>query len=125
MATREELREALDDYVGQARSNERVQRSLKSWNCVIYIEATDINAAYTMTIENGAATVADGAAPSPDLIVKGSSEDLTNIFWCDENPASNYMQGAVTIQGAQENTMKLDAMALLIYLEVKKKQGSA
>ncbi len=123
MATQEELREALDDYVRHARGNERVQRSLKGWNCVIYIEATDINAAYTMTINHGTATVADGVAATPDLIIKGSSEDLTNIFWCDENPASNYMQGAIKIQGAQENTMKLDAMALLIYLEIKKTQG--
>ena len=50
MATREELREALDDYVANAGNNERVQRSLKSWNCVIYIEASDVDASFTMTI---------------------------------------------------------------------------
>lgn len=120
MATGEELREALDDYVAQARKSQRVQNSLKNWNCVIYIEATDLGTGYTMKVEGGLATVADGSPEPPDLIVRGKSEDLANIFWCDENPASNYMQGAIKIQGPQENTMKLDAMSLLIYLEVSK-----
>lgn len=120
MATREELREALDDYVANAAKNERVQRSLKNWNCAIYFEATDIDASFTMHIKGGRATVVEGAQEQPDLIVRGGSEDLANIFWCDENPASNYMQGAIKVQGAQEDVMRLDAMALLIYLEAQK-----
>lgn len=120
MATREELREAMDDYVAQAQKSERVVRSLRNWNCTIYVEATNIQAAFTMVIKDNATTVYDGQQDQPDLIVRGSSEDLANIFWCDSNPASNYMQGAVKIQGSQDNVMRLDAMALLIYMEVNK-----
>lgn len=120
MATREELREALDDYVAQAQKSERVVRALRNWNCTIYIEATDIQAPFTMVIKDNTTTVYDGQQDQPDLVVRGSSEDLANIFWCDSNPASNYMQGAVKIQGSQENVMRLDAMASLIYLEVNK-----
>lgn len=120
MATREELREALDDYVAQAQKSERVVRSLRNWNCIIYVEATDIQAAFTMVIKDSKTVVYDGQYEQPDLIVRASSEDLANIFWCDANPASNYMQGAVKIQGSQDNVMRLDAMALLIYMEVNK-----
>lgn len=116
MATREEMREALDDYVAQASKSERVQKALRSWNCVIYFEATDIDTAFTMSIKGGQVAVYDGQQEQPDLIVRGSSEDLTNIFWGDENPASNYMQGAIKVQGSQENVMRLDAMAMMIYL---------
>jgi len=123
MATQAELREALDDYVAQSSKSQRILQSLKGWNCVIYIEATDIGASYTMTVQGGPATVADGSTAPPDLIVRGSSEDLANIFWCDENPASNYMQGAIKIQGSSENTMRLDAMSLMIYLEVSQAKG--
>ncbi len=122
MATRDEVRAALDDYVSQAQKSQRVQQSLQGWHCVIYIEATDLGVGFTMTVQGGSATVSDGTPAPPDLIVRGSSEDLANIFWCDENPASNYMQGAITIQGSPENTMKLDAMSLMIYLEVAKGQ---
>ena len=123
MATKEALREAVDDYIQQAQQSEAVKRSLKSWKCLVYFEATDIGYGFMMDIKDGSTTVTDGLQGAPDLIVRGSSEDLTNIFWCDENPASTYMQGAVKMQGSQEDTMKLDAMALMIYLEVKKKAG--
>ena len=114
MATREELREALDDYITQARASERVIRSLRNWNCVIYIEATDINAGFTMGIKDAQTSVQDGVQGTPDLIVQGSSEDLVDIFWCDANPASNYMQGAIKTKGSQDNVMRLDAMSLLV-----------
>jgi putative sterol carrier protein len=120
MATSAELREALDDYVTQAEKSERVTRSLRNWNCNVYVEATDISAAFTMVIKDSKTAIHDGQYEQPDLIVRGSSEDLANIFWCDANPASNYMQGAVKIQGSQDNVMRLDAMALLIYMEVHK-----
>lgn len=120
MATHEELREALDDYVAQARKSERVTRSLRSWNCTIYIEAVDLGAGFTMRIQDANVTLSDGANGAADLIVKGSSEDLADIFWCDANPASNYMQGAIAVQGPQAHVMRLDAMSLLIYLEITK-----
>lgn len=120
MATQEELREALDDYIMQAQKSPRVVRALRNWNCIIYFEATDIPAVFTMSIKDSVTTIYDGQYEQPDLIVRGSSEDLANIFWCDANPASNYMQGAVKIQGSQDNVMRLDAMAMLIYMEVNK-----
>ena len=117
MATAEELREALDDYLVRAQASERVRRTLKSWDCVMHLEATDIGATYTMTVKDGAvASVDDGLRGAADLVIQGSSEDLTNIFWGDENPASNYMQGAIKVLGSQEDVMKLDAMAMFIYL---------
>src|SRR5581483_7588792 len=122
MATHQELREALDDYITQARASQRVIRSLRNWNCVIYIEATDINAGFTMTIKDAQTAIHDGVQGTPDLIVQGSSEDLVDIFWCDANPASNYMQGAIKTKGSQDNVMRLDAMSLLIYLEVTRQK---
>ncbi len=117
MATRQELREALDDYISRANASERVQKTLKNWNCVMHVQATDNDAAFTVTIASGAPVmVAEGASGAADLIVRGASEDLANIFWGDENPASNYMQGAIQTQGSQDDVMRLDAMAMFIYL---------
>ncbi len=119
MATREELREALDDYVARGQANERVRRTLKNWNCVMHLQAEDVpDAQFTMTIKNGElSSVEDGLiGDAADLIIRGSSEDLANIFWGDENPASNYMQGAIKVQGSQDDVMRLDAMAMFIFL---------
>ena len=118
MATREELREALDDYCKRAQASERVRKTLKNWNCVMHIQATDVpEAQFTTTITNGELiAVQDGLIGQADLIVEGSSEDLATIFWGDANPASNYMQGAIKTKGSQDDVMRLDAMAMFIYL---------
>lgn len=118
MATSDELRGALDDYARRAQASERVRKTLKGWNSLIRLEATDIGAVYTLRITDGALTaVIEGGEGAVDLIIQGGSEDLTNIFWGDENPASNYMQGAITTRGSQEDVMRLDAMAMFLYLE--------
>lgn len=122
MATNEELREALDDYSKRAQASDRVRKTLKGWNCQMRLEATDIGAVYTLTIADGQLTaIMEGGEGAVDLIIQGSSEDLTNIFWGDENPASNYMQGAITTRGSQDDVMKLDAMAMFLYLEAEGK----
>jgi putative sterol carrier protein len=120
MATREELREALADYVVRGQANERVRRTLKNWNCVMHLQAADVpGASFTMIITEGElGAIQDGLVGDvADLIIRGSSEDLANIFWGDENPASNYMQGAIKVQGSQDDVMRLDAMAMFIFLD--------
>jgi putative sterol carrier protein len=120
MASYTELQEAINDYIEQAHKSARVLKSLRNWQCTIYIEASDLKQGFTMRIKDASVSVQEGTSEAPDLIVRGTSEDLVDIFWCDANPASTYMQGAVKIQGASENVMRLDAMSLLIYLELNK-----
>jgi putative sterol carrier protein len=118
MATSQELREALDDYVTRAKASERVRKTLKGWNCTMHIQATDTpDVAFTVTIQNGEiVSIQDGALGAADLIVSGGGEDLAKIFWGEENPASNYMQGAVQSRGSQDDVMRLDAMAMFVFL---------
>lgn len=118
MATREGLREALDDYVARGQASERVRRTLKGWSCVMHIQASDVpDAAFTIVIRGGELQeVDDGLQGAADLIVQGKGEDLEKIFWGEENPASNYMQGAIATKGSQDDVMRLDAMAMFIFL---------
>jgi putative sterol carrier protein len=116
-AIREQVREALDDYVEQANANDRIRRTLRNWNCSIHFEALDSDAAFTLKIDHGEITSAeDGLHGDPDLIIQASSEDLTEIFWGEANPAERYNNGAVTVRGSQEHLMRLDAVAMFIYL---------
>jgi Alkyl sulfatase C-terminal len=116
--TREQIREALDDYVEQANSNEKIRRTLRNWHCSIHFEALDSDAAFTLRIEHGEITSAeDGLQGEPDLIVQGTGGDLAEIFWGEANPAERYNKGAITVRGSQEHTMRLDAVAMFIYLD--------
>jgi len=118
MATAQELREALDGYISQANANPRVQKTMRGWSCVIQFRAADLGVTYTVTITDGrAASVQEGVHGQADLIVEGQSEDFADVFWGDSNPASQYMNAAIKVQGPSDHVMRLDAMAMLVYLK--------
>ncbi|QSO50499.1 SCP2 sterol-binding domain-containing protein [Alicyclobacillus curvatus] len=119
MATTSELWEALTDYTSRAKDSARVQRTLKNWDCIMHIAATDIESNFTCVIRGGEfVSLDEGLNGVPDLVIRGDSEDLANVFWGDENPASNYMQGAIEVRGSQEDIIRLDAMAMFLYLDL-------
>ncbi|WP_327188129.1 SCP2 sterol-binding domain-containing protein [Streptomyces sp. NBC_00377] len=113
-----ELHEALVDYAKKANQSPRVAKTLAAWSCRIHIEATDQpDALFTFVIDKGHTSPAvRGAEGVPDLVVRGNSMDLAEIFWGDANPVSNYMQGAIRTQGRADDVMRLDAMAMFIFL---------
>lgn len=75
------------------------------------------DAAFTFVVEKGLSLpLKVGLQDTPDLIVRGHSFDLAEIFWGDANPVSNYMQGAIKTQGRADDVMRLDAMAMFIFL---------
>jgi putative sterol carrier protein len=114
----DELAGALAEYVDKANASPRAARTLAGWSCRIHIRASDVpGAAFTLVVDGGKALpIAAGNQGAPDLIVTGHSMDLAEIFWGDANPASSYMQGAITSQGRADDIMRLDAMALFVFL---------
>jgi putative sterol carrier protein len=113
-----ELEQALTEYVSKANASPRARKTLASWTCRIHIQATDAEESrFTYVVEHGASQpVTAGLAGVPDLVVRGHSWDLAEIFWGDANPVGNYMQGAIKTQGRADHVMKLDAMAMFIFL---------
>ena len=113
-----ELEQALKDYVEKANASPRARKTLATWSCRLHIAAVDVeDAAFTYVVEKGASQpIIVGLEGVPDLVVRGHSFDLAEIFWGDANPVSNYMQGAIKTQGRADDVMRLDAMAMFIFL---------
>jgi hypothetical protein len=113
-----ELEQALKDYVEKANASPRARKTLATWSCRLHIAAVDVeDAAFTYIVEQGASQpIILGLEGVPDLVVRGHSFDLAEIFWGDANPVSNYMQGAIKTQGRADDVMRLDAMAMFIFL---------
>jgi hypothetical protein len=113
-----ELEQALREYIDKANASARARRTLAAWTCRIHIEAVDADdARFTYVVDHGASSpLVLGHEGVPDLVVRGHSMDLAEIFWGDANPVSNYMQGAIKTQGRAEDVMRLDAMAMFIFL---------
>src|SRR5262245_25103317 len=114
----DELREALVEYVSRANASPRVARALAGWSCRVHIQAEDVEAAqFTLVVRSGRTDeVQSGLSGVPDLVVRGLGLDLAEIFWGVANPVSNYMQGAIKTQGRADDVMKLDAMAMFVFL---------
>jgi hypothetical protein len=121
-ATREsvgadELFDALTEYATKAGASPRVSKTLGGWDCRIHVLATDHDAVFTLVVAGGRPeTPIAGLSGAADLVVRGHSFDLAEIFWGDANPVSNYMQGAIRTQGRAEDVMRLDAMAMFVFL---------
>ena len=113
-----ELAQALREYVDKANASPRARKALASWTCRIHIQATDVaDAQFTYVVEQGASQpLIAGLDGVPDLVVRWHSMDLAEIFWGDANPVSNYMQGAIATLGRADQVMRLDAMAMFIFL---------
>jgi hypothetical protein len=114
----EELAHALEEYIDKANASPCARRTLATWNCRIHIQAVDVaEARFTYVVEQGASRpVTGGLEGVPDLVVRGHSMDLAEIFWGDANPVSNYMQGAIKTRGRADHVMRLDAMAMFVFL---------
>ena len=113
-----ELEQALKEYVDKANASPRARKTLATWSCRLHIAAVDVeDATFTYVVEQGASQpIIVGLEGVPDLVVRGHSFDLAEIFWGDANPVSNYMQGAIKTQGRADDVMRLDAMAMFIFL---------
>jgi hypothetical protein len=113
-----ELEHALREYVDRANASPRARKTLANWTCRIHIQAVDVDdGEFTYIVEKGQSQpLVLGLENVPDLIVRGQSFDLAEIFWGDANPVSNYMQGAIKTQGRADDVMRLDAMAMFIFL---------
>lgn len=116
--TTDELAQALEEYINKANASPRARRTLATWSCRIHIQAVDVaEARFTYVVEQGVSRpVAGGFEGVPDLVVQGHSMDLAEIFWGDANPVSNYMQGAIKTRGRADHIMRLDAMAMFVFL---------
>jgi hypothetical protein len=114
----DELFEALVEYAEKGNASPRARVTLAGWSCRVHIAATDVpDALFTLSVANGSSAPPHiGLEGVPDLIVRGHSMDLAEIFWGDANPVSNYMQGAIKTQGRADDVMRLDALAMFIFL---------
>jgi putative sterol carrier protein len=118
MATAAEVRAALDDYVGRCNQNERLRKMLRSWTRVIHMSASDSGDGWTMRVDNGeVVAIDDGLVETPDLVITATSTDFEEMFWGELNPAGEYVNGRFAVQGSQDDVMRLDAMAMVVWLQ--------
>jgi len=118
MAGQQEILDALRDYATRCNGNGKLRRMLQTWSRLVHFRALDTGAVFTVRIDKGEIVGTDpGAGGQPDLVVSATSEDLCDMFWGDLNPAQKYLNGAIVVQGAAADVMRIDAMASLMWAD--------
>ena len=118
MATSNEVLEGLADYQQRCNANPALRKMLRRWSQVCQFRATDTGDVFTVRIEAGEIVEAVAGAPvEPGLVISAVSEDLADMFWGDLNPAQKYMTGEISVQGSQEDVLRVDAMAAVIWAD--------
>ena len=118
MASLEELEAAYAEWRSRSNDNARLTKMVKGWDRVIHFRTTDTGLGFTMRVENQQLSELDtGVVEEWDVVVTGSSEDLCDMFWGDLNPSEKYMSGEITLQGSQEDVMRIDAISMVAFLD--------
>ena len=115
----DELREALDDYTISCNENVRLRKMQRDWSRTLHFVCSDSTVMFTMMVDKGEITsTAEGLDGLPDIVVTTTSETFCDMFWGDLNPVQKYLRGEITVQGSQEDVMRLDAISAVIWPDV-------
>ncbi len=83
---------------------------------MILIKAGDIDSQHTLTLQNGELSLAQGAPEqNPDLVVTSDSATLADLFNGKITPTEPFANGTLSIQGAEDDIVRLDFIALMIW----------
>ncbi|MDA8200152.1 MAG: SCP2 sterol-binding domain-containing protein [Thermaerobacter sp.] len=110
------LGDTLEQFVAACNHNLRLQEMNHDWDRLILVQPDDAAEEHWIRYHAGVAAVvaADG---EPDLIVEGASGVLVSIFSGASTPTEPYMSGDLRVRGSQDDVMRLDIIALLIWGE--------
>jgi putative sterol carrier protein len=116
MAGWSELAEALSDYTTSCNTNERLRKMQRDWSRTLHFICTDTGSTFSIEVLRGEIlSTPAGHIGTPDIIVTSDSETFCDMFWGDLNPVQKYLRGEITVKGAQEDVMRLDAISYVIW----------
>jgi len=118
VATAEELHEAFAEWRTRSNDNPRLTKMVKGWDRVIRFRVSDLDRGFTMRVQDQQLSELDlGPVAQWDVLVSGTSEDFCDMFWGDLNPSEKYMSGEITLQGSQQDVMRIDAISMVAFLD--------
>jgi len=119
MADWDELSEALGDYTLTCNGNERLRKMQRDWSRNLHFVCSDNELTFSMDVDRGEIlSTPSGHVGVPDIVVTTHSEIFCDMFWGDLNPVQKYLRGEITVQGSQEDVMRLDAISAVIWPDV-------
>jgi putative sterol carrier protein len=67
---------------------------------------------YTVSIADGACSVAEGVAPSPNMTLTATAADYLSMLNGETNPMQAFMQGKIQVKGDVSLALKMQSIFL-------------
>ncbi len=115
MATIQEVRESLQAFQTNYQGNARLQEMNRGWDRVIRIEVKEHPDVFTLILENGELRLEEESDRQPQIVVQGDSEVVASVFFGELAPTEPYLKGELTVNGSQEDVLRLDFISLMIW----------
>jgi putative sterol carrier protein len=113
----DDLRRVMERFAAQCSANERLRAMNRDWFRTVAIQPRDGAEAVWVRYEGGPVRVLDAPEGEPDLVVEAPAAILTAVFTGVMPPTEPYLAGDLTVQGSQDDVMRLDIISLLIWGE--------
>lgn len=111
------LMEALTQFADQCSNNARLREMNRDWNRRLQLEPTDTRQTHHLISEAGVVTAGVGPVENADMLIQADENILTAVFSGKVTPTEPYNAGDLLVRGQQDDIMRLDILALLIWGE--------
>ncbi|HLI70546.1 MAG TPA: SCP2 sterol-binding domain-containing protein [Ktedonobacteraceae bacterium] len=91
-------------------SDPKNQESFKTFTKTLLFEFPDTQQAFTLTVVQGSASLAESTAENPDVRVTANTDVLAGIMDRTVNPMTAYMTRKIKVQGVQSDLMQLQKL---------------
>ena len=115
MTPAEELKDSLESFAQSCNQNERLMAMITDWNRTLHIHATDISEAHTLVTQAGGVSCRPGAPAEADLTIQSTAEILAQVFYGELSPNEPYNEGALRIQGPEDDIVRLDFVIAMLW----------
>lgn len=111
------LHDALLLFRDKVNADPRLKAMNKDWSRTIRVQPTDGIEALRIRYEGGVMEIDADVARAPDIVLMAPEDVLVGIFSGTSSPTEPYLEGTLTIQGTQEDVLRLDFLSLMIWGE--------
>ena len=102
------LAQALQVFVESYHADDALVAEQSSWSCGISFEAQDSSESVYLDVEDGRVVHIGGTPSHRSLVIRSDLAVLLDILEFRRDPNEPYLFGELTVQGAEEDFMRLD-----------------
>lgn len=116
MPETEGLAGALETFARRINEDQRLRKMVADWERTIALEASD-GGGGGLRVSGGEVAVMTDLPSAPDILLRSSAKVLEDVFRGALSPTEPYVDGTLTVQGSQEDVLRLDFLSLMIWGE--------